>query len=313
MKVAIITAGGAGMFCGSCMQDNTLARGLRMAGADAVLVPTYTPIRVDEENVSSPRVFLGGINVWLDSAVPGWRRLPVTFTRWLDRPSVIRWLSKFGNKTDASKLGSLTIDLLKGSHGPQQREIDELVSYLVDDLKPDVILFSNALLSGIVPGLRQRFRGTLLTLLQGDDIFLEGLPSGFRSQAIQLVSDNSRHFDAVLCHSEFYSRFMQNYLRIPGEKFHRIPLAVDEIPGVIGSRPVGVRENSGAADSPRHFTIDRPVGTDPRPGWSSAAAWPGPDGPASWFAPARSRSCPASCRSSPHTPGASGGRRPPPR
>ena len=33
MKIAIITAGGAGMFCGSCMQDNTLARALRLAGA----------------------------------------------------------------------------------------------------------------------------------------------------------------------------------------------------------------------------------------------------------------------------------------
>ena len=59
MKIAIITAGGAGMFCGSCMQANTLARALRMAGDDAVLVPTYTPIRVDEENVSNDQVFLG--------------------------------------------------------------------------------------------------------------------------------------------------------------------------------------------------------------------------------------------------------------
>ena len=41
MKIAIITAGGAGMFCGSCMQDNTLARTLRLAGQDAILVPTY--------------------------------------------------------------------------------------------------------------------------------------------------------------------------------------------------------------------------------------------------------------------------------
>ena len=63
MKIAIITAGGAGMFCGSCMQDNTLVRALRMAGTDALLLPTYTPIRVDEENASDSRVFLGGINV----------------------------------------------------------------------------------------------------------------------------------------------------------------------------------------------------------------------------------------------------------
>ncbi len=76
MKLAMITAGGAGMFCGSCMQDNTLVRSLRLCGVDALLIPTYTPIRVDEENASSQRVFMGGINVYLDSAIPGWSRLP---------------------------------------------------------------------------------------------------------------------------------------------------------------------------------------------------------------------------------------------
>ncbi|MFT5325958.1 MAG: hypothetical protein ACI8P0_003832, partial [Planctomycetaceae bacterium] len=50
MHVAIITAGGAGMFCGSCMHDNTWARALRDAGHDVILIPTYTPIRVDEED-----------------------------------------------------------------------------------------------------------------------------------------------------------------------------------------------------------------------------------------------------------------------
>ena len=145
MKIAVITAGGAGMFCGSCMQDNTLVRTLRLAGTDAVLVPTYTPIRVDEENVSGERVFLGGINVYLDSTLPGWRKLPGWMIHWLNRPSIIKTLSKLGS-TDAAKLGSLTLDMLKGASGPQQREVQEFVDYLCNDLKPDVVVFSNALL-----------------------------------------------------------------------------------------------------------------------------------------------------------------------
>ena len=52
MHIAIITAGGAGMFCGSCMHDNTWARALMAAGAEVSLIPTYTPIRVDEDNVN---------------------------------------------------------------------------------------------------------------------------------------------------------------------------------------------------------------------------------------------------------------------
>ena len=96
------------MFCGSCMQDNTLARTLRMAGEDTILVPTYTPIRVDEHDVSADHVFMGGVNVYLNSKLPGWRLLPHWVTGWLDRPQMIRALTRFGGGTDASKLGDET-------------------------------------------------------------------------------------------------------------------------------------------------------------------------------------------------------------
>lgn len=227
MKIAIITAGGAGMFCGSCMQDNTLARALRLAGSDAVLLPTYTPIRVDEENESTERVFLGGINVYLDSKLPGWKWLPGGFKRWLDRPSVVRFLSKRSSSTDASQLGDITIDLLRGLQGPQRTEINELINYLCDDLNPDVILFSNALLSGLVPELKSRFPGRVACLLQGDDIFLDALKEPWKTQARDLVSQNSAGFDRIFTHSRYYADFMQRYLRLPGDRFRTIPLTMD--------------------------------------------------------------------------------------
>lgn len=228
MKIAIITAGGAGMFCGSCMQDNTLVRALRMAGTDALLLPTYTPIRVDEDNASDSRVFLGGINVYLDSKLPGWRFLPRSMKRWLDRPNIVKWLSRRSSSTNAADLGSLTIDLLRGNQGPQRQEIQELIHYLVQDLRPDVILFSNALLSGIVPELRRQFSGRLCCLLQGDDVFLDALREPWKSQAMLLVKSNASHFDCVLTHSQYYSRFMQQYLSLPSEKLRTIPLTIED-------------------------------------------------------------------------------------
>ena len=227
MKIAIITAGGAGMFCGSCMQDNTLARTLSMAGHDAVLVPTYTPIRVDEENASSEKVFMGGINVYLDSVVPGWKYLPGWITRLLDRPSVLRSLSRFGGSTDASKLGSLTLDMLKGDHGPQRREFHEFADFLCDELKPDVIVFSNALISGVMPELRQRFSGRILCLLQGDDIFLEALSDDWKSKVLEQLRKNAQLFDGFLTHSEYYRRFMAEYLAINSDSIRTIPLTLD--------------------------------------------------------------------------------------
>ncbi|MFT5095873.1 MAG: hypothetical protein ACI93T_004732, partial [Porticoccaceae bacterium] len=202
MHVAIITAGGAGMFCGSCMHDNTWARALRDAGHDVILIPTYTPIRVDEEDLSSRRVFFGGINVYLEHKSKLWRTLPRWMTKWVDRPSLIRFATRFGVSNDAAELGELTLDMLDGELGSQRRDVEELVAFIANDLKPDVVCFSNALLVGAVRSLRENFVGRIFCTLQGDDIFLDGLSTEHREGAIDRISMRAADFDGFLVHSD---------------------------------------------------------------------------------------------------------------
>ena len=227
MRIAIITAGGAGMFCGSCMQDNTAARALRRAGDDVILVPTYTPIRVDEENVSANRVLLGGVNVFLDTALPGWNRLPAWMTGWLNHPTMVRWFCRLGSDPDPAKLGRLTLDMLKGTAGPQQHEMRELVNYLCGELRPDVILFSNSLLSGVLSELRARFSGKILCLLQGDDIFLEALDTRWKRPVLEQLRRNCMLVDSFLTHSAYYRDFMADYLDLPKDRIRQVPLSID--------------------------------------------------------------------------------------
>ncbi len=227
MHIALITAGGAGMFCGSCMHDNTLARALIAAGQEISLIPTYTPIRVDERDVSQHKVFLGGINVYLDALLPGWRYLPRAAVRWLDSPGMIRLVSRFAISSNARQLGRLTVALLEGDHGPDAREIEELVEYLGRQLAPDVICFSNALLAGVLPRLRANFAGRIFCLLQGDDIFLDELVEPYRQQALQLLRSHARLFDGFLVHSGYYRDFMAHYLELPPEKIQVVPLGID--------------------------------------------------------------------------------------
>ena len=101
MKIAYITAGAAGMFCGSCMHDNTLVAALRAQGHDALLIPTYTPIRTDEADVSQERVFFGGINVYLQQKLSFFRHTPWILDRMWDEPRLLRWVSRFAVKTEA--------------------------------------------------------------------------------------------------------------------------------------------------------------------------------------------------------------------
>src|ERR1700704_2703386 len=116
MRIAYITAGGAGMFCGSCMRDNTLVAELQRQGHDALLIPTYTPIRTDEDDVSQSRVFFGGINVFLQQKSAFFRHTPWFLDRFLDFPGLLRWVSRFAVKTHAAQLGELTLSMLKGEH-----------------------------------------------------------------------------------------------------------------------------------------------------------------------------------------------------
>lgn len=227
MHVAIITAGGAGMFCGSCMHDNTWARALMQSGVEVTLIPTYTPIRVDEEDFSSRRVFFGGINVYLAARWSFWRKLPRWMTRWLDHPGVLKVVTRLAISNNAAELGELTLAMLRGEHGPHRAAVDELVTFLADELKPDVICFSNALLAGAVRTLKERFRGPVLCTLQGDDIFLEGLPAEYRSRVIELLSDRAADFDGFLVHSLFYRDRMAAMLNLPVDRFRKIPLGID--------------------------------------------------------------------------------------
>ena len=227
MHVAIITAGGAGMFCGSCMHDNTWARALLNAGAEVTLIPTYTPIRVDEGSLSSQRIFFGGINIYLEHRWKFWQRLPRWMTRWLDHPRLLDLATRGAVSNDAKQLGDLTLEMLAGDSGPQRQQVEELAAFLADELKPDGICFSNALLAGALPRIQARFSGPVLCTLQGDDIFLDSLTAEYRARVTAQLSERAQSFDGFLVHSDYYRDYMAERLHLPRERFRRIPLGID--------------------------------------------------------------------------------------
>jgi glycosyltransferase involved in cell wall biosynthesis len=220
MRIASITAGAAGMICGSCLRDNTLASALIAQGHDALLIPTYTPIRTDEPNVSQQRVFFGGINVFLQQKAGLFRRTPCWLDRLLDFPGLLRFVSRFAVGVRAEELGPLTVSMLEGTHGKQRKEVAKLIDWLEFDWRPDVVLLTNVLLSGLVPELRRRLKGPVVATLQGDDIFLEALPAPFRRRAIELIRENCREVDSFIATCGYYADYMVEYLGLPRERFH---------------------------------------------------------------------------------------------
>ncbi len=138
MNILFVTAGAAGMYCGSCLRDNALAAELKARGHDVLLVPLYTPTLTDEPNVSEPRVFFGGISVYLQQRAPFLRRAPRILDKLLDAPWLIKAASSGAISTDPRSLGEMTISMLRGEDGFQRREFDKMLEWLGSEPPPDV-------------------------------------------------------------------------------------------------------------------------------------------------------------------------------
>jgi glycosyltransferase involved in cell wall biosynthesis len=222
------------MYCGSCMRDNTLAAALQRLGCDAWLIPTYTPIRTDEQDVSRPQVFMGGINMYLQQQVAFFRRLPPFLDHWLDKPWLINWLSSFSIEVNGRNLGALTVSVLRGESGFQKKEIDRLVSWLATEVKPELVNLSNLLIAGCVPAIKRRLGVPVLITLQGDDLFLNQLVEPFKSQALTELRRLAAEADGFIVFSQYYADYMSEWLGVPPERFHIVRMGI-QTEGFLGA------------------------------------------------------------------------------
>jgi glycosyltransferase involved in cell wall biosynthesis len=233
MRVLSITAGAGDMYCGSCLRDNALAAELLRQGHDVTLLPVYTPTRTDEPNVSGRRVFLGGISVYLEQHVPPFRRTPAILDRLWDSAAALRLATGRGVSTDPKGLGELTVSMLRGEEGFQRKEIVKLVKHLEAQPPFDVVSLPNSLLLGLAPALKRQLGRPISCTLQGEDLFMEGLPEPYRSQAKGLVRRHAPAVDVFVAVSDYYAGFMRRYLDLPIEKIRVAPLGV----GIDGLSP----------------------------------------------------------------------------
>jgi glycosyltransferase involved in cell wall biosynthesis len=217
VKITYITAGAGGMYCGSCIRDNTLATALSARGHDVTLLPLYTPTRTDEENVSQHRVFFGGISVYLEQYLSPFRKTPWLLDRLWESPWLLRAVTGRAVSTSPTKLGALTVSMLEGSHGHQRK----------DQPRPDVLDISNSMLIAIAQPLKQALGCPINCTLQGENIFMNGLLEPYRARAKELIRSHVPHVDSFTAVSDYYAGYMSRYLEIPGAKMRVVPLGVN--------------------------------------------------------------------------------------
>jgi glycosyltransferase involved in cell wall biosynthesis len=201
------------MYCGGCVRDNALVAALRKQGHQALMVPLYLPLTLDEADQSAGTpIFFSGINVYLEQksalfrGAPGWLRDLFAL-----RP-MLKWAAGKAAGTRPMDLGELTLSMLRGEEGNQARALTELIEWLKTQPKPDVVCLSNALLVGMVRRLKSELRVPVACALQGEDSFLDALPEAYRKACWRTLAERAAEVDLLLAPSRYFANLMRERL-----------------------------------------------------------------------------------------------------
>lgn len=228
--VHLVPGSGGTFYCQNCVRDGVLIRALRSLGHDVVLVPLYLPL-FDNAPADADReapVFYGAVNIYLSQKLPLARRLPKAIRRWLDSPPLLRAAAAMAGSTRSEGLADLTVSMLEGTAGRQARELDQLTTWLSREGVPDIIHFSNALLLGMAPRIRERLGTRLVCSLQDEDVWLDPMPPEPRERALELLRDRVRTVDAFVAPSQYYADVASDLLGLPPERVHSITPGIDQ-------------------------------------------------------------------------------------
>jgi glycosyltransferase involved in cell wall biosynthesis len=223
MNIVQITPGAGSMYCGNCFRDNALVAALRRMGHSTLMVPLYLPLTLDEEDQSAGTpIFFGGINVYLEQKAALFRHAPSWLHDLLSAPALLKWAAGKAAKTRPEDVGELTLSMIRGEEGNQARELKELIAWLKTQPRTDVVCLSNALLLGLARQLKKELGAPVLCMLQGEDAFLDALPSAQSKAAWSTLTERAADVDMFIAPSRYFGDLMSHRLGLPAERVRTV-------------------------------------------------------------------------------------------
>jgi len=225
--VQIIPGSGGSFYCGNCLRDSKFVEALRKEGHQVVKVPMYLPLFANEDDTGEVPVFYGAISIYLKQRFPIFRKAPRWVDKLLNSKPMLKLAAGMAGSTDAQGLDEMTVSMLLGEDGKQREELEVMVDWIAEHLKPDVVHISNALLLGLAHKLREKIGVPIICSLQDEDVWVDVMKPSAREQVWNLMHQKSADVDAFIAVSKFFGGLMQERMKIPAEKLHQIYLGVD--------------------------------------------------------------------------------------
>ncbi|MGV3721372.1 MAG: glycosyltransferase family 4 protein [Actinomycetota bacterium] len=215
MRIVQLTPGTGSFYCGTCLRDNAMVTEMRRQGHDAMLVPMYLPLTLDQAPASEGvPVFYGGVNVYLQQKLSLFRHTPRWLDKVLDAPGLLGMAAQRAGMTSGRELGEITLSMLRGEEGLQVKELDRLVKWLIE-LRPEVVCLSNLLLIGLARRIKSETGAAVVCTLQGEDSFLDSIPEPEGTLCWNTIAERAADVDRFIAVSRYYADVMRERARIP--------------------------------------------------------------------------------------------------
>jgi len=229
MRIAYVVPGTGGAFyCQNCLRDHNMVRALEGAGAEVTVAPLYLPLALDDSGwVKDSPIFFGAVNIYLQEKTALFRRTPRWVDRVFDSPALLRWASEKARSTSASGLEEMTLSMLRGEEGRQAKEVDRLLRWLEESVRPDVLHLSNALLLGLAGPVRRQLGADVVCTLQDENVWIDAMAPEYAMKTWELLRKQAEHVDAFVATSRSFAEKMARSMRLDPAKIHVVHPGLD--------------------------------------------------------------------------------------
>ena len=229
MKIVNIVPGFGGTFyCGNCLRDSGYTKSLRDLGHDAIMLPIYLPLTIQQDTKEDDTpLFYGAVNMYLKQNYKIFRKMPHWLEKFFNSNAILRYAAKKAGSTRADGLENMTISMIEDKEGALDKELQELIDFLKNHEKPDVVHLSNALLMGMATKIREELKIPVVCSLQDEDVWIDAMRPKYQKEMWELMNKKSEYIDAFIAVSDYFADYMKTNMYAAKNKIHTINIGID--------------------------------------------------------------------------------------
>lgn len=212
MKILFIIPGsGDSFYCGNCFRDNLQASALRKAGHTVIIMPLYLPLKHKSFQADAP-LFFPATTFYTAQKFFSKRKMPKWLERFTASNAMLNIASSMSGTTSAQGTEAMTLSMINGEDAVFQEQASQLIQWIKEQEKPDIIHLSSSLLLGIARMIRLQMDIPIICSVQDEEVWINSMNEKDASAAWQGIIDNSRYIDRFITTSQFYKEFIRKRL-----------------------------------------------------------------------------------------------------